>query len=466
MQRPVGAQAVGERDRYWYGFLRSYLVLASLWLLWVFLDPIGLDSAMRRQTQEITAKVMSYFYGHGSRAFGQSQIAVVLITDSTLEDGETYPLPYARHHNYFSWIVAQQPAMVFVDLAFFGERFGDRLSDLTEPFERAGIPVLFAGGHPDESMPTELRDHRVVTAWEAPDGEYPLWQVDANKQRRPTAAMALYKKFCAKGWKCKNHGGDSDFRDNLVVQWGAHVAPEQDTIWNVSDCTSFKDGFFSRFGAALRSLGLSLFDGLDEALGLEPRQECFYPLTIRAEQLADLAELKATSPLHNRVVFYGASVSGIPDLRYSPVHGLVPGVFVHAMALDNLLTYGRKYYRDPGIKAKLLEAMVWMLMIVTPSHLRAKTEARRRHRTPGPATAGARWLRRIDHYPHVTMVVLAVLGIAFNEFARWEVKNWLGLAVLFELLHGALHPREAVAQHRAAGADAEVTARPKGEAVS
>ncbi|MEI9929654.1 MAG: CHASE2 domain-containing protein [Rhizomicrobium sp.] len=41
----------------------------------------------------------------------------------------------------------------------------------------------------------------------------------------------------------------------------------------------------------------------------------------------------------NRIVFYGASLQGAQDKSYTPVNGLLPNVFVHAMALDNLIGF-------------------------------------------------------------------------------------------------------------------------------
>jgi hypothetical protein len=61
--------------------------------------------------------------------------------------------------------------------------------------------------------------------------------------------------------------------------------------------------------------------------------------------------------LGNKIVLLGASVSGIPDFVDSPVHGQVPGVILHAMALDNLLTLGSHYLADRQSEARLLASI-------------------------------------------------------------------------------------------------------------
>ncbi len=52
--------------------------------------------------------------------------------------------------------------------------------------------------------------------------------------------------------------------------------------------------------------------------------------------------------LRDRLVMVGASITSTGDLVQSPVHGLIPGVYLHAMALDNLIYKGMDYDREPA----------------------------------------------------------------------------------------------------------------------
>ena len=47
-----------------------------------------------------------------------------------------------------------------------------------------------------------------------------------------------------------------------------------------------------------------------------------------------------------KAVLIGANLSGIPDAVSSQVHGQIPGVVWHAMALDNLISLGSGYLAD------------------------------------------------------------------------------------------------------------------------
>lgn len=50
-----------------------------------------------------------------------------------------------------------------------------------------------------------------------------------------------------------------------------------------------------------------------------------------------------------KIILVGADLAGINDIYLSPVQGYVPGVYVHATALDNLLTYGENYKKEMPI---------------------------------------------------------------------------------------------------------------------
>ena len=49
--------------------------------------------------------------------------------------------------------------------------------------------------------------------------------------------------------------------------------------------------------------------------------------------------------LRDHIVLYGAHFRGDVDVINTPLHNELPGVFLHAMALDNLITMGGEYVR-------------------------------------------------------------------------------------------------------------------------
>jgi hypothetical protein len=64
--------------------------------------------------------------------------------------------------------------------------------------------------------------------------------------------------------------------------------------------------------------------------------------------------------LKGRTVFYGGAFEFTGDLISSPVYADLPGVYLHAMAHDNLVTFGQQYKRAEQAGA-LLDTLVLLL---------------------------------------------------------------------------------------------------------
>lgn len=67
-------------------------------------------------------------------------------------------------------------------------------------------------------------------------------------------------------------------------------------------------------------------------------REMLYPNESQSSRLDRL--------LSHRVVMIGSAFSYSNDIVFSPLHDRVPGVYLHAMALDNLITHGPDYARS------------------------------------------------------------------------------------------------------------------------
>ncbi len=77
------------------------------------------------------------------------------------------------------------------------------------------------------------------------------------------------------------------------------------------------------------------------------------------------ARAEADQLLQGKVVMYGASLSGVQDLVFTPNRDILPGVYLHAMALDNLLTWGSKYKSGTASPVPLVEVVPkWLLDLI------------------------------------------------------------------------------------------------------
>lgn len=163
--------------------------------------------------------------------------------------------------------------------------------------------------------------------------------------------------------------------DNLVIGWGwkqrelpnwytqLQTVPDSTLslmAWQCrlihTDNSPYPNNFWPRFWEAL---GISFSQVMlaaippwrgwcGEPTGAPP-QKYIYTLIVPAWQL--LARASAVPPaaidaaIRGRAVLIGQNVVGAADAVHSPVHGVVPGVVVHAQALDNLLNWHDRVWR-------------------------------------------------------------------------------------------------------------------------
>lgn len=200
-----------------------------------------------------------------------------------------------------------------------------------------------------------------LVGWSGCGSSYPL--LLAGSRAAPTPAYAMYRAFCSRhglSERCADQsasrqlrapGGedtDVDFVRPLIVRWGTFAPGFQKPFYAAGSCQrATRDdgevGPLPRFAQAFQQLALgAIFDVRTDAKP-EISRPCPAVPVIRADALLDGDPRALGALLRDKAVFLGASVAGVPDWYTSPVHGRIPGVVLHAMALDNLLTAGPRY---------------------------------------------------------------------------------------------------------------------------
>lgn len=357
------------------------LLFLMYWIVFKYIDPVGLESATKSASGQFFSAITEPFYGYGSHGRSQSHIAVVEISDDSLSYfGEAWPISY-RHHAYLlKQILDAKPAAILVDIYFNGERQNDDLHALDGVLAQARqmhVPIFFVHGIPGDPtamLPAPLTPYQVYSGWtgEKP-GMYPLHvNVPGSREKTaPTAAFAMYSALCADQWRNLCHV-DEAFEEPAFVRWGVYVDPVQKQVFNSSGgCVDATAGGASRVWRAVRT-------GVDALWGqwVPPRENaCFYPLTMDAALLDGISprtNRPYTDVLQGRAVFYGGDLAAMHDVVNAPAIGQVPGVQLHAMAFDNLLTYGQQYFHEaPEFiktrylsldKAEMVELVLWMAL--------------------------------------------------------------------------------------------------------
>lgn len=165
---------------------------------------------------------------------------------------------------------------------------------------------------------------------------------------RPLAAYAMYRYLCQRGQikgadPAKDCLGTKQPPTNcfssdekklltpMVVRWGLSL-PKNDTFGN----------FFNYHVKAVLDTTLNRYDGTKYPLYTNAMSAADWHKDIPDESLLEELHKK----VEGKVVFIGTSLGN--DLITSPVFGKIGGVFLHAMAYENLLNYGADYYRSPG----------------------------------------------------------------------------------------------------------------------
>jgi hypothetical protein len=144
-----------------------------------------------------------------------------------------------------------------------------------------------------------------------------------------------------------------------------------------------------------------------------------------------------TNLASNRIVFYGASLQGAQDKSYTPVNGLLSNVFVHAMALDNLISF----HGDPEtntvslwgrtMNGNLVQvvATIPVILILAWLHMRQVRRKRRRHREPERDLSATfeyfleKAVEKIWHYLAFALGLGA--GLLLTRAAGLSVANWV-----------------------------------------
>jgi CHASE2 domain-containing sensor protein len=392
----------------------------------VVLFLIGLPTyhgALERYGEEIFALLMPYGRANeGSRR----HTTVVLFRDADLRS-ERWPVQYGTHRNILEQIRLAGPRALMIDLLFVDPRPDPTLRELArelEIYNQEGIPVFLAESvHPGEDTLGDLSPHVQLVAVprfvdEARHNLYPLFRcVAATPDRthcvtwRSTAATALYAALCPKGGPDFCGGspltiGSAHHGEMMTLTWGRKVLPDP---WTT---------------AAFACSPSARFWELD----------CPFTPTVSVTQLRE-EPAAAAGRIRDRVVFYGAYVSANYDLIRPLAQVPLPGVYAHAMAFDNLLTYGGHYKREAPVFLSLphftLVHVIHLLIVLTvPLAFLFPTLDWLRSR-PGPrpkVAAGLVCLAASTVY---------VVAIAVYEFTRLDIVPAHWAASLIEVVIGA-----------------------------
>ena len=329
------------------------LITTSLILAVFIVDPLGIRNSAEDHYEDHILRLWSPFFSETV----SDEIVVVLIDDQYIDSTNTYPVSYRNLARLLKTIARFEPQSMFYDILQHHEH-SDNLNRWLRTLDSQKFPIFMASNtHYDTEQrlndPESLR-HKIANvsqlaavSWSGEGRYYPL-SVPWNNKKMNTVAAAMYKDWCNRDTLCDASSiGNMD--DAVIVQWSNKHASNQESFFPLG----FECGEHSSQWQQLKELlVVSLTQGIQDENDVDTtlRKRCPPFLTIAASKLsapgaAGSPELKQA--IQGKMVLVGYHVTGGVDLVVSPVHGTLPGVYFHAMALDNLVTLGNEYWRSP-----------------------------------------------------------------------------------------------------------------------
>lgn len=446
--------------------LGPLLAAAAVFFLTV-IDPFEFESATSRQSAKVLYKIYAADYPKKIR----DNISLVFLDNATLAaNDQTWPADHLLHASVLEAIRGFKPAAVLVDLFFLQARpndhFKNSLTQLAQ-YRAERIPIMLIAGTTESGAIAPMRPE--ITPDDAtlvsPDvhglpGEERAYPLTAAEGKYPAAAWALYQAVCGRhadaaalhaagdtslDWiadsaDCGAAAADRAPFPMMEVVWGLEPAEWNCRFQGIPErkeaCT---EGAWDFWGRLLQLLWASLIPVQDRHIDPLPVS---YHAEISTADLLDGTKHEELAPLlAGKVVIYGSHIPPIIDLVNTPVHGPIDGAFIHAMALDNLLTWGRDYIHQSPLAGTTHKewtefepaALMLLVSLVVIGH-RRRLIARV---TPASTVEflrerDERWLAVARWSVYAAMIVLGYLQTVVY---RTSPLNWLGLLVVVHVAH-------------------------------
>lgn len=439
--------------------VRAALAALAVFAIDTF-DSFGFDQQADEQAARTIGMVEGPFYGGGERQ-GQSAVTVVLIDDSSLRQlGWTVPLGYEAQTQLVGALAYYNPAAIFLDFTYSwpqGEDHAVAVREFVEGLElesgQGRVPIMIGpvrGQNQEDALKLEplRRLQSVGVDWSSRTWiNYPFQAVagsasayaGADAPPPPMAAVALYEAYCTRQRAIGNEQSCAPnwlppIQGQLAITWG--FGASERARWfgaPANDCTMPDRSFATRARFAFEQAWNALFRAARSSIGRDAAETlCIYNDTISVGQIlnpamAERDEERMRQLMENRVVLVGASHSFTSDFHRIPHVGRVPGVFIHAMATDNLITQQRDYTRPPPslifdldlADAGEIVLTIVLIIIMWNAHLAAGRAANRR---------AAR--RILWGGAAMCVIVIATMLIVEPIMLNWPPLNVFGVALL------------------------------------
>lgn len=430
-------------------FVRWCLYTAMGWYL-LSVDPFGLGSFAEEGSQQVIYELGGPLYDTEAR----EDITIVLVSEQSLKAlyerkisaTNEWPLLYQDWAAILKTLAVHSPRAIFVDVLFEQERVTDSsLPVLFSALRRleTQTPIYFAGGLPpyESELLRRLSERAGLggSAWQGYGNGVPLVQGE-----EVLAPVQLYKDACGgESNRLPGCEGDtswlndvSDSSPAMSLIWGgrgtlpltAELEGRTSNEFCSNNTASFKDIFFSVLRSGLGDLAPDFLN--------KDGSQCLFHRVIDVDELfyvfdhgTESEKRTLRAALEDKLVLIGTWFDGLPDAVNTPTMGQVPGVALHAMMLDNLMTFGSNYVRTTGNRSVNYNLAVWAFIVLI---LVGWIGYRERSAIRGNSSAG--FIGRDSTRFLIVSLGLTFTAAMFTLFVlRFEPANAIGFLGLAEL---------------------------------
>ncbi len=183
-----------------------------------------------------------------------------------------------------------------------------------------------------------------------------------------------------------------------------------------------KAGSFNRYGSMVSSIFQGVLSG-ERDITQRGTNRCFYHLAIPVKTLfSNVSDAQLRYMLEDKIVMIGADQPQLSDNFNTPTYGVVPGVMLHAMALDNLIEKGANHNKVPRkllyemdtsdlFSGIVLMVVAFLLYIVRERDLQRPSESGEMY-----IYRWSRYLEIVFGFTLASMALAAIIG-------KWPLGN-------------------------------------------
>lgn len=355
MSGPSLSKAPAPPKKRWR-LLWLFLIYLGLGLLLAFLSPwLPASEGAKRVATRIWGPVLTDSYP----GTGRDQITVLLIDDKDLREyGEVWPVSLGFHERRLLELLKYRPKAVFFDIVFLDDRKDPDLDGFVGAAckaRQAGIPVFIGsfgniGFAPSRTERTMLERRVDVGGRSLPcieaaylnmriDGyDQSVWEYDIDVPPQGEAARragAVFPSPAARLFRVEHALDPQVAAEPMALVWGTASDP-RNLEWLNSDLRPGGPGAYCTSTWAWRRV---LPIGKGNA-PLCPYQQLLPVRTLKRVHGLDADDLGEA--IGGKYLIYGTQLQSNGDVILAPYHGRIAGAFLHAMALDNLLSFAGK----------------------------------------------------------------------------------------------------------------------------